>query len=68
MSYGAAVLVFSGLVCLAVSGVLLYHMIPREGKEAPPAREGDDFRETGFALSQFILMIAGVALLIKGLT
>jgi hypothetical protein len=67
MSYAAVVLVLSGLICLAISGVLLYHMIPREGREAPAAPESD-FRETGFALSQFILMIAGVALLIKGLT
>ena len=67
MSYTAVVLVLSGLVCLAISGVLLYQMIPREGREAP-AQPESDFRETGFALSQFILMIAGVALLIKGLT
>lgn len=61
-----AVLVVCGIVCLAISGVLLYRMIPRAGQSLPPATEGD-FRETGFALTQFILMIAGVALLIKGL-
>jgi hypothetical protein len=63
---GAVVLVVCGIVCLAISGVLLYRMIPRAGQTLPPASEGD-FRETSFALTQFILMIAGVALLIKGL-
>jgi hypothetical protein len=64
MSVMSAVLVVSGIVCLAASGVLLYLMLPREGRAAPNVSA---MGETGRALSQFALMVAGIALLIKGL-
>jgi hypothetical protein len=61
-----AVLIVSGTVCLVASGMLLYIMLPREDRAAP--KDGDGaLGETGRALSQFALMVAGVALLIKGL-
>ena len=66
MSFASVVLVVCGVVCLAISGVMLYYMLPREG-HAPPRFLESMLGETGRALSQFILMVAGVSLLIKGL-
>jgi hypothetical protein len=65
MSAMSVVLVVSGIVCLGVSGTLLYFMLPRADR-APEAGE-HAFGETGWALGQFVLMVAGIALLIKGL-
>jgi hypothetical protein len=62
----SAVLAVSGVVCLLISGFMMYKMVPREDK-ARPAWIKSDFGETGMALSQFILMVAGLALLAKAI-
>jgi len=59
------VLVACGVTCLAVSAALLYKMVPREGVPAMKWR-GTDMGETSLALGQFILMVAGLAFLVKG--
>lgn len=54
--------VIVGVVCLLVSAVLLYRMMPREGKPAL-----DENAETLLALSQFGFMAFGLAFIAKGL-
>jgi hypothetical protein len=66
MISSSAVLVVSGVVCLLISGYASYRMIPREGRPAPPWMNGES-GETAMALGQFILLIAGIALVAKGL-
>lgn len=66
MTSAVVVYVFSGAVCLLVSGFLMYKMIPREG-QAPFAWMQTESGETAMALSQFILMIAGLAFFAKAL-
>jgi hypothetical protein len=61
-----AVLAVSGIVCLLISGLMMYNMVPREGK-APPAWMKTNSGETGMALTQFMLMVAGLALLAKAM-
>jgi hypothetical protein len=60
----SAVLAVSGVICLLISAFLMYKMVPR-GDKAPPVQ--GDFGETGMALGQFILMVAGLALLAKAI-
>jgi hypothetical protein len=66
MSLAAAVLVVLGAACLVVSGALMYKMIPREGKP-PFVWMRTEAGETAMALSQFILMIAGLAFFAKAI-
>jgi hypothetical protein len=62
----SAVLIVCGLVCLFVSGLMMYKLIPREGRPPSPwMKTGSG--ETAVALGQFILLVAGVALLAKGI-
>ena len=60
----SAVLAVSGVACLLISGWMMYKMVPRKNKVAP-AWMKTDFGETGMALGQFMLMVAGLALLAK---
>jgi hypothetical protein len=57
-------LILAGLLCLLISGYMMYRMMPRNGQE-PPLRS--DAGETAIALGQFTLLIAGITLLVKGL-
>jgi hypothetical protein len=59
-------LVLGGIVCLLVSGFMMYKLVPRDGQPAPAWRKTDS-GETVAALTLFILMVAGVALLAKAL-
>lgn len=56
------VLITLGSACLLVSGFLMYRLVPRDG--APPK---SDLEETSLALGQFILLVAGIAFLVKGI-
>ena len=58
-------LVLCGIACLGISGVMLYQMMPREGKPPHPWMR-DDLSESAMALGQFTLMIAGLSLIAKG--
>lgn len=62
----SSILSISGLVCLALSGILMSRMIPRQGK-ATWSWMQTDTGETTVALSQFILMIVGAALIAKAI-
>jgi uncharacterized iron-regulated membrane protein len=64
MSFAGVVLFLSGIVCLIVSGFMMYKLIPREGRP-PPAWMKSETGETAMALGQFILLVVGVALLAK---
>lgn len=64
MSGTSIVLIGCGLICLALSGALMFRMMPREGR-APSRRMETDVSETGMALTQFILLVAGLALIAK---
>ena len=66
MISAVAVLLGLGTVCLLVSGFLMYKMMPRDG-EPPFAWMRTESGETAMALSQFILMIAGLAFFAKAL-
>ena len=66
MTSTAVVLVVLGAVCLLASGFLMSKMIPREG-QPPFAWMETESGETAMALSQFILMIAGLAFFAKAL-
>jgi hypothetical protein len=61
-----AVLLGLGAVCLLASGFLMYKMMPRED-EPPFAWMKGESGETAMALSQFMLMIAGLAFFAKAL-
>ena len=65
MNLATAILVLSGIACLLASGYVLYKLIPRDG-QANPSWMKSDSGETTMALGQFILMVAGLALLAKG--
>jgi NO-binding membrane sensor protein with MHYT domain len=64
MTSASVVLIVLGIVCLFLSGLMMYKLTPREGRPSPWTKT--DLRETSAALTQFILLIAGVALLVKG--
>jgi hypothetical protein len=66
MNSASVVLILSGIVCLLVSGFMMYKMIPREGQPAPAFMKTNS-GETAMALGQFILMVAGLALVAKGI-
>jgi hypothetical protein len=66
MTSTAVVLVVLGAVCLLASGFLMSKMIPRQG-QPPFAWMKTESAETAMALSQFILMIAGLAFFAKAL-
>lgn len=61
-----SILSFSGLVCLVLSGILMFKMIPRQGKATWSWMQSET-GETTVALSQFTLMIVGVALIAKAI-
>jgi hypothetical protein len=66
MNSASVILVLSGIACLLASGYMMYRLIPREG-QASSSWIKSDSGETTMALGQFILMVAGVALLAKGI-
>ena len=66
MTSAVVAFVFLGAVCLLVSGFLMYKMIPRDGQ--PRSRwMTTESGETAMALSQFILMIVGLAFFAKAI-
>lgn len=66
MSFSTVVFGVLGAVCLLTSGFLMYKMIPRQG-QPPFAWMSTESGETATALSQFILMIAGLAFFAKAI-
>jgi hypothetical protein len=62
----SAIMVLAGVVCLAISGFLMYHLVPRDGRPRSALIERQ-LGETAAALTQFVLMIFGLALVVKGL-
>ena len=66
MSSSGIVLIVVGAICLAISGYLMYRMIPRKGRPAASSMRSDS-GETIMALGQFMLMIAGLAMIAKAL-
>ena len=61
----SGILISAGIVCLVISAYMAYLLMPREGRGRPGWVQ-TDFAETGVALTQFTLLIAGIALLVKG--
>jgi hypothetical protein len=59
-----AILIVSGIICLLVSGVMLYKLAPRDGQDV---QVKSDFLGTALPLGQFVLMVAGLALLAKAI-
>jgi len=66
MISGSVVFVVSGVICLFVSGFMMYKLVPREDRPPSPWMQ-TEAGETAMALGQFILLIAGLALLAKGI-
>ena len=66
MFSSSAVLIVCGIICLFFSAWMMHKMVPREGRPPPPWTK-TEFSETSVALGQFILMVAGVALMVKGI-
>lgn len=62
----SAIMVVVGLVCLSVSAFLMYHLVPRNGRPRAALIERQ-LGETAAALTQFVLMVFGLALVVKGL-
>lgn len=62
----SGMLVLFGSICLCVAGLMMYKLTPREGKPPSPWVK-TDFRATSVALGQFVLLIAGISLLAKGI-
>lgn len=65
MTSASGILIVLGIVCLLLSGLMMYRLMPREGRPSPWTRT--DFGQTSAALTQFILLVAGIALLVKGI-
>jgi hypothetical protein len=66
MISASAIFIVSGVICLLVSGYAMYHLMPRAGRPPSPWLQSE-LGETTMALAQFILLVAGLALLVKGL-
>ena len=66
MSVATVLFLVLGAACLLVSGFLMYKMIPRRGRP-PFAPMQTESGETAVALTQFILMIAGLAFFAKAI-
>lgn len=66
MTSTSIVLIVAGVICLAVSAYAMYRMVPRKGRSASRWMSSES-GETAMALGQFILMVAGLALLAKAL-
>jgi hypothetical protein len=66
VNFATTTLVLGGIACLIVSGYMMYRLIPREDRPTPSWMKSDS-GETTMALAQFILMVAGLALLAKGI-
>ena len=66
MNSATVILLLSGIVCLLISGFMMYKLIPREGRAASAGMK-TDAGETAMALGQFTLMVAGLALLAKAI-
>lgn len=66
MISASAVFIVSGILCLFLSGFVMYKLMPREGRPASSWTK-TEFGETGVALGQFILLVAGLALVAKGI-
>lgn len=62
----SAVLIVAGIVCLFLSGWMMYKLVRREGRPSS-AWTNTDMGETSVALGQFILLVFGIALLVKGI-
>jgi len=62
----SAILVVSGIVCLSLSGLMMYKLTPREGRPPSPWTS-TEFRAMSVALSVLVLLLGGVALLVKGI-
>lgn len=66
MSLATVLFLVLGAACALGSGFLMYKMIPRPGRP-PFAPMQTETGETATALSQFILMIAGLAFFAKAI-
>lgn len=66
MSSTSVVLIVSGIACLILWGFVMYRLVPREG-QPPSAWTKTDFRATTLAMSQLVLLLAGIALVAKGI-
>lgn len=60
------VLVPLGLLCLCISGWLMYLQLPREHR-APPAWMTSGMGESVASLGWFVLVALGISLIIKGI-
>jgi hypothetical protein len=58
-------LVAAGIACLVVGTVLMRRQIPSEDRP-PPAWLQTDVGSTTLAMGTFVLLVAGVGLIIKG--
>jgi hypothetical protein len=58
-------LIFVGIACLFVGGLIIYKLKPQEGQASSRWVESDA-RGTAVALGLLVLMLAGVSMVIKG--
>ncbi len=59
-------LIAAGIACLVIGGFLMRLQIPREDRPLPAWMQTDS-GSTTLAMGTFILLVLGVALVIKGL-
>jgi hypothetical protein len=62
----SVVFILAGVVCLLIAGLAMHKFMPREGKVTPPWTR-TELGDSTVALGTFVLLIAGLALVIKGL-
>jgi hypothetical protein len=62
----SAILILSGVACLALAGFMFYKLMPQEGKP-DSALTGTDTRGTATALGLLVLLLAGIGMLVKGI-
>jgi hypothetical protein len=62
----SVILVVSGGICLSLTGLIVYSLLPRDGRPPSPWTS-TDFRATSVAMLLLILLLAGASLLAKGI-
>lgn len=65
MNGTSAVLILSGIVCLAVCGITIVKLRPQDGKPTSPWIDTDT-KGTAMAMGLLVLLITGISLVLKG--
>lgn len=66
MTATSAILILSGIGCLSLSALMMYKLVPRQGRPPSPWTS-TEFRAMSIAMCVLVLLLGGLALLLKGI-